>query len=149
MSCRVVEHALDLQLFFPILQRVIDTWPKNVPVAERDAVSALLGRGFDMSEAMMIAGHYGATAAPLLPQLAELKRWQQLAFALSSRLSELEPEWFASYWYAVFQDRYPVPSKVMKSLRRAARSHGMPWPPNAARVPMMIVSTPQLPWTRS
>jgi hypothetical protein len=122
MGRRLAQHVADMDLFFPMLERLgglaaaDETDSLEITAAD---VRSFANRGKGMRSAMHDAAHNGALGSySPLPSLSELNVWRNQATQLTVALGVIDTSWYVDYWTGVFGSGVKLPRALKSQLRR-------------------------------
>lgn len=122
MGRRVAQHVADMDLFFPMLDRLAKLSDGDPPVegltfTEKE-IKTFADEGDTMRLVMHGAAHGDKLASYALPSLGELDRWRGKAFAMTAKLAQVDRDWYTDYWGGVFRSGFKAPRALRQELRR-------------------------------
>jgi hypothetical protein len=94
---QLAQHAADLNLFFPMLDRL----RARLPSEQLDWMDAFTRQGRDFSTNIHAAAH--GSAAADVPSLEELDPWRNAAHEITQQLMQIDRKWYKSYWKSYFK----------------------------------------------
>ena len=96
MGRRLSQHVADMDLFFPMLDRL----RIQANDVDRMAFEKFIRTGESMRFVMHKAAHGDKQVRALLPGLREVNGWREAATTATAALMRVDHEWYANYWRA-------------------------------------------------
>ncbi len=93
----VAQHAADLDVFFPMLDRL----NLHMPYEDRPWILDFTSKGLCYRWEIHEAAHLNATSD--VPSVEELDQWRNAAHELTMQLVRWDLDWYRAYWRKYFE----------------------------------------------
>ena len=114
MGRRLSQHVADMDLFFPMLDRLRN----QANDVDRMAFEKFIETGESMRFVMHQAALGDKRVRSLLPGPGEINGWREAATTATAALMSVDPEWYANYWQGVLDAGIKIPVGLRTMLRR-------------------------------